>query len=288
MTDGYAGSPTVPRRRLGMQLKTAREASGLTVAEVARTLHKTARSVLRWEAGQTNMPIADLTALMDTYGIKDPTLRIQLESLHMLGRQSGWWAPYSNAIRPSFVTFLGLEAGASSLSEFSAMLIPGLLQTERYMRATMRAASPPLSEAAIDKRVAIRLTRQEAMFSRRVRTRFVIDESCLHRRVENVETMHDQLKHLLDVADTRHITIQVLPFSGGAHVSMHGSFSVLTFPAPDQPIACIELLNGELYADGPEARVYTDNFDRLREGALPEPLAMDHVDTIMRNVHHAL
>lgn len=288
MTDGYAGSPTVPRRRLGSQLKGGREATGLTIADVARRLKTTDRTVLRWEAGQTNMALRDLSTLMDMYGINERETREFLANLHMLGRQQGWWAPYSSAVRPTFAKFLGLESGASSFVEYSAIIIPGLLQTEAYMRAIMGSSHERPNEARISKRVEVRQKRQASMFGREIQKHFVIDESCLYRRIGTVDGMHDQLKHLQDVATDRNVTIQVLPLSVGSHASTLGSFSVLQFPVPDEPVACIEMINGEVYADGAESEVYTQTFEQLREDALPEPLAMDRVEEIMRGTHHAL
>lgn len=286
MTNRHAGSPTVRRRRLGAQLKTYREIAEKSVEDVAAHMRTSTRTVARWEAGQVGIRLRDLQALLDLYGVATTLERTQLETLAREGAQKGWWTPYTSAVRPTFATFLGLEAEADSLMEYSAIVIPGLLQTEDYMRGVMKAAVPMVDDATIDKRVTVRCQRQDDMRTRGYRTHFVIDESCLWRRVGSKAVMRGQLDHLVRVAESRTITVQVLPFAVGAHASTLGSFSVLTFEA-DPPVACVEMLGGDIYADGPDSARYTEHFDKLREAALPEPLSLSLVERVRGEQHHA-
>ena len=280
------GSPTVRRRRLGLQLRAHRERCNLTIEQVAASLETGARSVLRWELAQANIRTSDLRALLDLYAVSADQ-RTELETLAREGRQPGWWTPYTSAVRPTFATFLGLEAEAASHMEYSAMVIPGLLQTPRYMRAVMTAAIPRLGDDTIEKRIEVRQKRQAEMLGRAYPTHFVIDEACLHRSIGDHEVMAEQLAHIMESAKSRLITIQVVPFAAGAHASTLGSFSVLTF-VDMPPVACVEMLGGDLYADGPDSALYTEHFVSLREAALPQPLAMSLVDKIRKEVHHAL
>lgn len=286
MTSTQAGSPTVRRRRLGALLKGHREAAGASPEDVATAMETTVRTVRRWEAGQASIRARDLRVLLDLYRVTDGRERGEAETLAREGRQRGWWTPYTSSVRPTFATLLGLEAEATSYMEYSAMVLPGLLQTERYMRAVMNAAIPQLDDETIEKRIEVRRKRQAEAFARGYPCHFVIDQSCLHRQVGNAEIMNEQLRHLTDVAKSRRTTVQVIPFELGAHASIMGGFSVLTFDGMP-PVAFVELLGGDLYADGPDSERYTYHFDKLREGALPEPLALTLVDQIRRDVHHA-
>lgn len=244
------------------------------------------RSLRRWELGQASIRTGDLRSLLDLYEVSADQ-RAELETLAREARQPGWWTPYTSAVRPTYATFLGLEAEAASLMDYSAMVVPGLLQTDRYMRAVMNAAVPVLDDATIEKRIEIRRKRQAEMMARSYPCHFVIDEACLHRQVGSAEIMNEQLQHIIETArGSRRITVQVISFRIGAHASIMGSFAVLAFD--DMPsVAFVELLGGDLYADGPDSVQYTQHFDKLREGALPEPLALSLVDEIRKDVHHA-
>lgn len=288
MTRRFAGSPTVRRRRLGVLLKEAREQAKLRPEDVALQLSTTARTILRWEAGHSLIASKNLRLLFEVYKIHSPNEQMALSALQKEGAQRGWWTPYTSAVRPTFATFLGLEADAVKLMEYSAIVLPGLLQTEPYMRAVMNASIPRITDETIESRIELRRKRQDDIFSSGTDRHFVIDESCLYRTVGGAETMRDQIKHLVDVArSSRLVTVQVLPMAVGAHASTLGSFSVMTFDEPDPPVACVELLGGDMYADGPDSAIYTEHFDKLREGSLPEPLALIRAEEIMKDVHHA-
>lgn len=289
MTNRFAGSPTVRRRRLGALLKANRDHVELSPEDVAVQLSTTPRTVLRWESGQSLIRLQDLRLLIEMYRVVSEDERIELETLQREGSQRGWWTPYTSGVRPTYRTLMGLEAEATSSLEYTAIVIPGLLQTRAYMEAIMIARTPMLTDAEVKARVDLRLERQNQMAMRDdIKRHFVIDESCFHRNVGGPATMTDQIKHIIDLAEsTRLITVQVLQLTIGAHASTMGSFSVLTFDHPDPPVAFVEGLTGDLYGEGPDALVYLENFNSLREAALPEPSSLARADTIMREVHHA-
>jgi hypothetical protein len=62
--------------------------------------------------------------------------------------------------------------------------------------------------------------------------------------------MRGQLNRLIEVAQLRQVTIQVVPFSKGGHAAAGGSFTVLRFSANDVPdVVYIEQLTSALYLD---------------------------------------
>jgi transcriptional regulator with XRE-family HTH domain len=263
-----------------------REIMSMTVEAVAAQLRTTPRTVLRWEAGHANLRARDLETLADMYCVPDRD-RAELEALARESRIPGWWAPFTRDISPTYATFLGLEAEAEALQDYSSILIPGLLQTERYMRTVMQAAYPVLDEETIDTRIELRRKRQAETFGRDHRIHLIIDESCLWRSVGGFEIMREQLDAVREAAKSRRVTLQVLPMRAG-FAAMVGSFCVLTFPSPDDPpVACVEMRNGCLHVDPREALIYAEYFDKLREASLPERLALELVQEITKEVHHA-
>jgi transcriptional regulator with XRE-family HTH domain len=280
------GSPTVRRMLLGQRLRTYRQAAELPPEAVARRMLTTTRTVLRWEAGQAAIRLRDLATLLDMYGVELGTAeRSEAEALARETRRPGWWTPYNSEVRPTFRQFLGLEQGASSLREYGPVIVPGLLQTKRYMRAVMEASIPMLDDNTIDRRVEVRLKRQAEVLARAMPTHFVIDEAAFMRGVGGAEVMSEQIAYLIDIAKSRLVTIQVLPFGIGAHASILGGFIVLQIPEMG-PVACVELEGGDLYAHGSDAARYTQRFDKLCEGALPEPHSLT-LATRIREEHHA-
>jgi hypothetical protein len=153
--------------------------------------------------------------------------------------------------------------------------VPGLFQTEDYARAVtiLGHRSSPAQE--IERRVSLRLKRQQILASPEQLPRVwaVIDESALRRPLGGAGTMRKQLAHLVEVAELPQVTLQVMPFERGGHSAAGGSFSILRFAEPDLPdVVYIEQLTSALYLERPEeADHYREVMDRLSaEAATPD------------------
>jgi hypothetical protein len=168
--------------------------------------------------------------------------------------------------------YIGLEAEASAISTFESLLVPGLLQTPDYARAVIRAASPALSAPAVDRAVEIRLTRQQVLATDSPLDFWaIIDEGVIHRQVGGASVMRHQLEALVKIAEQPGVTLQVVPYSAGAHAGMISNFSLLGFAdtggAPET--VYIEAPTGSLYLEKPvEVRRYETWMNQLRGVAL--------------------
>ncbi|MFC4001066.1 helix-turn-helix domain-containing protein [Prauserella oleivorans] len=264
MTRGQG--PTVRRRRLASELRRLRESSDLTIDEVAEKLECSASKISRIETGNVGVTPRDARDLLELYGVRGD----EQEALVQLAREArrrGWWHAYNEVFTG---TFVGLEADASSLRAYQALLVPGLLQTRRYAHAVIRAMRPDATESEIERRVAARMERQALLRDPHPPEYWaVVDEAVLHRAVGGPEVMAEQLWRLLEVAELPHATIQVVPFSGGAHPGMEGPFLILGFPEQaDQDVVYVDSTNGGLYLeDDADVRRYALMFDHLRAAA---------------------
>jgi transcriptional regulator with XRE-family HTH domain len=260
-------SPTVRRRRLAAELRRLRDQAQLTIEDVAEKLDCSSSKISRIETEHVGVSPKDARELLKLYGVAED----QLEALVQLAREArkkGWWHSYNEVFTGAFV---GLEAEAASLRAYQALLIPGLLQTEDYMRAVIRAARPDATTAQIEKRVKARLARQQLLTEADPpRYWAVIDEAVLCRSVGGAQVMADQLRWLSTKAALPHVTIQVLPFSAGAHAGMEGPFLILGFPEQtDTDVVYVDNTTAGIYLEEPaEILRYTLMFDHLRAAAL--------------------
>jgi transcriptional regulator with XRE-family HTH domain len=260
-------SPTVRRRRLAGELRRLRDQAQLTIEDVAEKLSCSSSKISRIETGHVGVTPRDTRDLLKLYGVEPD----QLEALVQLSREArkkGWWHTYNEVFTGAFV---GLEAETSSLRAYQALLIPGLLQTEDYMRAVIRAARPDATEAHVEKRVMARLARQRLLTDLDPpRYWAVIDEAVLCRPVGGHQVMHAQLNWLIARAALPHVTIQVLPFAAGAHAGMEGPFLILGFPEQSDPdVVYVDNTTTGIYLEEPaEILRYTLMFDHLRAAAL--------------------
>jgi transcriptional regulator with XRE-family HTH domain len=260
-------SPTVRRRRLAAELRRLREAAELTIDEVGEKLECSASKISRIETGHVGVTPRDVRDMLEVYGIEDDE-REALVHLAREARRKGWWHAYNEVFTGSFV---GLESDAASLHTHQALLVPGLLQTEGYTRAVIRAIRPDAAEAEVERRVAGRVTRQRLLTDPRPPTYWaVIDEAVLHRTVGGREIMRAQLERLAELAALPHVTLQVVPFSAGAHAGMESPFLILGFPEQADPdVVYVEYTTTGVYLEQPsDVHRYTLMFDHLRAAAL--------------------
>ena len=267
-----AGSPSMRRRRLAAELRRLRTEAQLTVEDVAGRLQWPASKVSRIENRQVGVSPQDLRKLLDLYQAKDRAYREQLLEMGRRATERGWWQSYSGLL-PALGNLIGLEAEAATIRAYEPELIPGLLQTADYARAVIRAGYPGDTKEQIDRRVEIRLERQEALTRTDPpppKVSVVLNEGVLARRVGGPEVMRAQLEHLIRERDRANVVIQVLPFSTGEHPAMVGPFTMLTFLDPADPgVVNVENVLGALAMEQPEEiRAYEEVWRALQARAV--------------------
>jgi transcriptional regulator with XRE-family HTH domain len=279
--------PATRRRQLSRQLRDLRLAAGLkTMEAAAERSGLSSASISRIEnAKQTILP-RTVRLLCQTYGIGAP----MLDHLLRLAEESedrGWLVAYSDTTPNWFGRYLGEEAEASEIWEYEAEFIPGLLQTADYCEAVSAANSANATKEGVARLVELRLARQE-LLERDVPPRLhcVVSEGVLRRLVGGTRVMRDQLRHLAEMSKRRNVTVQVLPFSAGAHPAMTGSFIMLHFPSDSgEPTIFVEVDSGALYPDGPaDFERYTWKFGRLRHLALSPTKSMALVSRLIEEL----
>ena len=131
----------VSRRRLGIELRLLRERAGMSAMDAAGHLDDLSQTkISRLERGKVQRPrIGDVRALLELYGVTGGDAEGLLD-LARGSRGRGWWNSYSDLLPSWFHGYVGLEAEAAELINFEPQLIPGLLQTEAYVRALARTA----------------------------------------------------------------------------------------------------------------------------------------------------
>jgi transcriptional regulator with XRE-family HTH domain len=245
-------SPTVRRRRLGMELRRLREEAAYTLERVAERLECSDSKISRIETGQVGATPRDVRDMLELYGV-DGKQRDELMQLAREGRQRGWWNTFDDQV---IRTLIGFEAAATSVHIYEAMVVPGLLQTVGYAQAVIRAVRPGLRPEEIERRVEVRTARQRDLTEADPPTLWVIiDEAALRRPVGGPAVMRE---------------LQVLPLDAAEHAGMDGSFTIYEFSEPDGPaVVYLENATSDLYLEtAEELRRYTLLFDHLRAAAM--------------------
>jgi transcriptional regulator with XRE-family HTH domain len=252
VADVPAGSgPTVRRMLVGAQLRRLRTDKGLTREQAAEAIRASEWKIHRLENGQVGFKDRDVVDLLALYGVTDPG---EVEALLAMARDAntpGWWQQYGDLLPQWFRAFVDLEAAAALIRTYEGQLIPGLLQTEDYMRAVMRGARLPEPSEDTERRIEVRLMRQTVLTQPDAPQLWaVLDEAALRRPVGGRQVIHEQLERLIDASKLPNVTLQVLPLAAGAHPALVSAFSVLRFPDQELPdVVYVEHLTSALYLD---------------------------------------
>jgi transcriptional regulator with XRE-family HTH domain len=265
-------SPTVRRRRLRYELRRLRDERSLTIEQVQEASGGDikAPSISRWENGERSVRPTDLRLLLDIYQV-DGERREALLTLARQAKERGWWQSYASAIPEWFQVYVGLEAEASTIRVNEAELVDGLLQTPEYYRAFLGAAPAAAADAEAERKIEVRLARQERLTGEDPPEYWaVLNEAVIRRVVGGAEVMRAQLDHIAEMAALPQVNVQVLPFAAGVHPAMDGSFRILGFPEPGDPdVVYLENQAGSLYLEeAAEIDRYARMFSHLIAKAL--------------------
>ena len=258
-------SPTVRRLQLGRELRRLREVKSVTREAAAQELECDLSKISKFETGKLSLQAAEVRALLNLYGVTGD----ELDRIMELARE----ARRRNASRvPDWArTYVGLEAEAAEIKNYETELVPGLLQTETYTRAVTRAADPTRSPAEVERLVATRNERQARLLDHEApQLWLVLNEAVIRRQVGGPAVMVEQLRRLLELGALPSVSLQVLPFTAGAHTVMGTSFIILRLAdPPDAQVVYLEDLWSADYVDRPaQVAAYNSAFDHVSALAL--------------------
>lgn len=273
--------PTVRQRRLAAEFRRLREQKGLTGDDVADRLHWSTAKVSRIENARTGAKINDVRLLLDLYNVDDPHWT-ELIALAHDASEKGWWESYRE-LPGGYSALIALEDEANRITQWETHVVPGLLQTEDYARATISGLHlfdtvPPRE---IDRRVEVRTRRQQILHrAQPVEYSVLLDESVLQRLVGNSAIMRDQLDRLCEISELPNVTLRVIRLNA-VHPIMEGSFQLLEYnPVHDivfPDIIHTESLTVSQFTDEKITHMYRLAFEGMAAVALSSAESREHV-----------
>lgn len=269
---GMADGPTVLRMLLGAHLRRLREAQGVSREDAGWEIRASESKISRMELGRVGFKERDVEDLLTLYGVTDEEERASLLALGRRANTPGWWHRFGDVLPNWFQSYLGIEAAAAIIRTYEVQFIPGLLQTRDYARAVVLLDNPKVGEAEIERRVDVRMARQQLLTRADPPQLWaVVDEAALRRPMGSLEIMRGQLEALIDITRLPNVVVQVMPFAAGGHAAAGGAFTILRFPEPDiADVVYVEQLTSALYLDKREdLDHYTEAMERLCVDAEP-------------------
>ncbi|HTR91088.1 MAG TPA: helix-turn-helix transcriptional regulator [Trebonia sp.] len=275
--------PVVQSALLRAELTRLRKDGGLTQEHVAQRLDWSPSKLIRVEGGRSSITKVDLDALLSTYGITSESQRERLQALNRGARERAWWSAYrEEEINPIYLEYVGFEAGAAFIRQYTSGYISGLLQTPEYAEILTANSTDAVRLGPL---VKIRLQRQAELAKRSTPPRqyHVIDEGVIRRHVgisQDPAIMPNQLRHIADRAEREELlTIRVMPFKAGAHPGLSGPFTILEFDGSLPDLLYLDSGRDLSLITGSDDRIgqSADDFEVLLETALPAAESIEFI-----------
>ncbi|HEX6452872.1 MAG TPA: helix-turn-helix transcriptional regulator [Trebonia sp.] len=285
--DDAPAEATVLRMLLGAQLRRLRETAGVSTEKAGYEIRASRSKISRMETGRVRFKVRDVKDLITLYGVTDGQQRSEVLDLAKRSGAPDWWARYGDILPGWFETYLGLESAALSIRSFEVQFVPGLFQTEDYARAVTRLGHKAAPAEEIERRVALRVRRQELLTRQSPpHVWSVLDEAVLRRPSGGAAVMRTQLRRLVEAAELPDVTLQVVPFNRGGHAGASGAFSILRFAEQDLPdVVFIEQLTSAVYLDQRvDVEHYLEVADQLSGEALTPADTLRFIERVAKEI----
>lgn len=218
--------------------------------ELARALEVDPRLLSQWELGIRVPPVEEVARILGYLRV-DRVVTNRILDLVQHVRDANWLDSNPSDLPAALTAVMQCERSASLITNWSPLIIPGLLQTPDYARAQLTASDIKLEQA--DARLVARLNRQRILSGYDpVRLKVIISELAIREVVGDAAIMSDQIDHLLDLAVTANISVHIVPAEVGYHPGKIGMFTLYDFPS-DPAMVYLEHHHASAFLNSPDA-----------------------------------
>lgn len=284
---------TLPRRQLGRALREARQGAGFTLEQAAAEMEMSKTSVIRIEKGHNEkVKLRDVEGFGRLYELSERRID-ELKTLAQQSATKSWWVGSRHLVRAGFDTYLELESGASHLSVYQPIIVPGLLQISDYAREIEKPFFPTDTPEDVENRITLRMRRSAILTRQRspISVEFLIHEAVLHTKVGAGSVMSAQLRHMADMSTRPNVTIRILPFTAGFPGNWQPvlPYIVLDFPtqrgeySQEPPVVYNETTTGTMFLESEaDVRTHRTIHESLRCATLEEQPSRDLLRQVAR------
>ncbi|MEU0807059.1 helix-turn-helix transcriptional regulator [Streptomyces sp. NPDC005970] len=272
--------PTMRSRRLGSELRRLRVEAGLRVQDAADALECGHPKISQIENGKRGIRPLDLTVLFKLYGVEDERQCASLRRLAKEIHKVDWWSNQGPMLRDTLKDCLTLEADSELVRTYESMVIPGLLQTEAYMRQTFSVHPPERAELLVE----TRMRRKQLLDNQNnFCLRTVIDVPALHRIGGSPDVVRGQLEYLQQVAERPNVKVQILPLDAALPQDQLPPFTIFRQRGePPADIVWLEhITGGSLLEQRQDVLRYSTAWDELTAAALSPAASQQYIRDLL-------
>ncbi|MET9384727.1 helix-turn-helix transcriptional regulator [Streptomyces sp. NPDC002928] len=278
-------NPTGRQLRFGSELRKLRERAGLSATEAGQLMGIKQAQISNMEAGRVGVSAERVRTLACHYDCSDKAL-VEAIAAMTGDRTRGWWEEYREILPAVLLDMAEVEHHATHLRSAVTVHIPGLFQTTDYAREIFRQDVPQMPPPDIEHRVSFRIKRQAVLYrDQPTPHQAIIHEAALRMKFGGPSVTRAQLRHLLDMSDREHVTVQVIPFDAGTFPGSGQAIYYSGGPVPQLDTVNLDQSHGPVFLDS-EAQLdkYRVLLDRMKACALSPAESRDFIHTVIQDL----
>jgi transcriptional regulator with XRE-family HTH domain len=252
--------------QLGVELRKLRSLSGLSTRDLAARTGLSNARVSRVETGQSLLSLPEIRSWASAVAAS-PEAQERLvklaESAHTPTVEA-----FRNADTELETSAAEIEATSGRITTIQPQIVPGLLQTANYARATMQLAN--VTGRDVPAAVAARMRRQEVIYDATKCFNFLLTEAALRWPAGDSSVMAAQYDRIAQVSTLDNVRVAIIPLGQPVRALPWCDVNIYDERADGEPpIVDIELPHAEVWVTDPtDVAVYVDLAQQLWDSAV--------------------
>ncbi len=270
----------VDRESVGARIKVLRTLRGLTAKELARRTGFSGAAVSKFENGLLRPTENFIEAVIEALDLSASETYALRELSTFVNSQFARWTLNQKQVTTNQVSIGLRERNSKTIRFFCNQIIPGLLQSEDYMRVIFENLVRP-EKKDLGRLITSRLKRQSILHSKRTSLTFVLGEGALRTCFSSKTVLRNQLERLVEIIETYPLVeIRILPWK-----RVLSRFILDSFIIYDERTVNIEVLKGELdlWTDE-DVAYYIDTMNYLVATSLSPGASKDFIRRIIEDL----
>ncbi|MEW1722324.1 helix-turn-helix transcriptional regulator [Streptomyces sp. NPDC093109] len=276
-------TPSERQKRLGAELRKIRLDADKTTEFAARLLGLDRMKISNIESGVRVITPERVRTLACNYDCRDEPYVDALVAMAE-PRPKAWWETYRGQLSAGLLDITELEWHATSVRVGAFLHVPGLLQTDGYVREVGNAALPPLSAHEVELRVAFRMQRQQVLHRESPITYIAyVHEAALRIEFGGMKVMRAQLEHLCEMSEQDNVEVRVVPFTSGAFPGAGQALLFAKGVVPQLDTVQLDTAHGPAFTHAPaQLDKYRSQLDWMESVSLSASASRDFTLSLTR------
>jgi transcriptional regulator with XRE-family HTH domain len=256
---------TPKAQALGRELRRVRESAELTVRDVGALLRVNHGTISRWETGERPPKPEQVAQLLSRLNVTGERYE-QIMTMSYGHDHASWVAATMPEQRQQLQAMIEFERESTRIVVANPVIVPGLLQTDAYIKAIMSGLSPDEARGRGNARRERRnpLVRQQEP----PLVLAFVGVAAVHQVIGGRPVMAEQIRYLIELATRPNVEVRIMPSDGRWNPALSGAFEIVETSELGSIVMLENLVCSQFLHERADVNVYREAVDMLDEVAM--------------------